>query len=91
MREIAPCISPVFPIGAADFPAAPFATMSAGRRAAVRGWTMIETRGAGRFERIAFLSSGTPEADTARDDLSAIYGNVPPLDADVIVALGATG
>jgi NAD+ kinase len=44
-----------------------------------------------RFEHIAFLSSGTPEADRALADLSAIYGNVDPEGADVIVALGGDG
>lgn len=43
------------------------------------------------FERIAFLSSGTPEADTALRDLAAIYGNVSPESADVVVALGGDG
>jgi NAD+ kinase len=52
---------------------------------------MSQTRGAVRFERIAFLSSGTPEADSALAELSAIYGNVAPEEADVVVALGGDG
>jgi len=44
-----------------------------------------------RFERLAFLSSGTPDAERALGDLSAIYGNVDPESADVIVALGGDG
>ncbi len=44
-----------------------------------------------KFERLAFLSSGTPEAERARADLSAIYGNARPDEADVIVALGGDG
>lgn len=43
------------------------------------------------FERIAFLSSGTPEADEALADLVARYGNQDPAAADVIVALGGDG
>ncbi|MBX9738634.1 MAG: NAD kinase [Beijerinckiaceae bacterium] len=52
---------------------------------------MSDIQGAGRFERIAFLSSGTPEADAARDELAGVYGNVSPDGADVIVALGGDG
>ncbi len=44
-----------------------------------------------RFERISFLSSGTPEADSARERLVARYGDTPPEEADVIVALGGDG
>ncbi len=44
-----------------------------------------------RFSKIAFLSSGTPEADATRDRLTAIYGNASELDADVVVALGGDG
>ena len=44
-----------------------------------------------RFERIAFLSAGTPDADEALDRLAPSYGNVDPADADVIVALGGDG
>lgn len=44
-----------------------------------------------RFERIAFLSSGTPEANTAQAQFIARYGTVDPEDADVVVALGGDG
>ena len=44
-----------------------------------------------RFERMAFLSSGTLDAEGAMAELSAAYGNVPPETADVIVALGGDG
>ena len=44
-----------------------------------------------RFEKIAFLSSGSPEADATRDDLAATYGNAPENEADVIVARGSVG
>jgi NAD+ kinase len=40
---------------------------------------------------IAFVSSGTPEAEQALARLAARYGNAPPEDADVIVALGGDG
>jgi NAD+ kinase len=43
------------------------------------------------FDRIAFLSSGTPEADAAFEALSARYGNVAPEEAAVVVALGGDG
>ena len=44
-----------------------------------------------RFEKIAFLSSGSPEADDARDALVTLYGNADERDADVVVALGGDG
>jgi NAD+ kinase len=44
-----------------------------------------------RFNTIAFVASGTPEAREACDRLSARYGNVAPEQADVIVALGGDG
>ena len=44
-----------------------------------------------RVERIAFLSSGTPEAEAAVARLSARHGAVGPEEADVIVALGGDG
>ena len=48
--------------------------------------------GAGhRFEKIAFLSSGTAEADHARDGLAERYGNATETEADVVVALGGDG
>ena len=42
-------------------------------------------------ERIAFLASPTPVAQTARAALIGRYGNVEPADAEVIVALGGDG
>ena len=44
-----------------------------------------------RFETIAFISSGTPEADTAMAHLRARYGNTDPGEADLVVALGGDG
>jgi len=44
-----------------------------------------------RRDRIAFVTSAIPEAETARDTLARRYGDVPPADADVIVALGGDG
>ncbi|WP_296581035.1 NAD kinase [Xanthobacter sp.] len=44
-----------------------------------------------RFQRIAFVSSQTPEAETARERLIARYGEVAEEDADVVVALGGDG
>jgi NAD+ kinase len=44
-----------------------------------------------RFERIAFLSSSTPEADAAREDFVTRFGTIEPESADVIVALGGDG
>ena len=44
-----------------------------------------------RFATIAFLSSGTPEADAALARLSEHYGNADPDRADVLVALGGDG
>jgi NAD+ kinase len=43
------------------------------------------------FERIAFLSSGTQEAERALADLVRLYGNVGAEEADVVVALGGDG
>ena len=53
---------------------------------------MVAQAGAeNRFDQIAFLSSGTPEADAALARLSELYGNVAPELSDVIVALGGDG
>jgi NAD+ kinase len=41
--------------------------------------------------RIAFVASQTPEAEDARLRLGRRYGDAPPEDADVIVALGGDG
>ena len=43
------------------------------------------------FERIAFVAGETPEAMEAHGRLVAVYGNAPPEQADVIVALGGDG
>jgi NAD+ kinase len=40
---------------------------------------------------LAFLSSGTPEAEEARARLVEKYGDTPPEEADCIVALGGDG
>jgi len=41
--------------------------------------------------KIAFLASDAPVAQTARHTLAGRYGDVPPEQADVIVALGGDG
>lgn len=41
--------------------------------------------------RLTFLSSDRPEAMDARERLTAAYGDVPPEEADIIVALGGDG
>jgi len=43
------------------------------------------------LQAICFLSSGAPEANAARDNLIARYGDCSPDKADVIVALGGDG
>jgi NAD+ kinase len=44
-----------------------------------------------RFHTVAFLSSGSPDAELALNTLAERYGNAAPEDADVIVALGGDG
>jgi NAD+ kinase len=44
-----------------------------------------------RYEKIAFVASDSPEAQASRQRLVHVYGNVPPRDADAIVALGGDG
>lgn len=44
-----------------------------------------------RFQRIAFIASPTPDARQAAAELMRRYDNVPPEEADVIVALGGDG
>src|SRR5258708_37941399 len=44
-----------------------------------------------RRDRIAFVTSAIPQAETARDTLVLRYGDAAPADADVIVALGGGG
>jgi len=45
----------------------------------------------GRYDRIAFVASPTPEAEKARDELVRRYGGATPEYADVLVALGGDG
>ncbi len=47
--------------------------------------------GGNKFQQIAFLSSGSPEADLGLARLSETYGNCDPDAADVVVALGGDG
>ena len=44
-----------------------------------------------RYDRIGFVASTSPEAQQALAELSAVYGNHDPADADVLVALGGDG
>jgi NAD+ kinase len=44
-----------------------------------------------RRERIAFVTSATPEAELALAALTRRYGNAAAAEADVIVALGGDG
>jgi NAD+ kinase len=44
-----------------------------------------------RYDRIAFVASAGAEAQTALTQLSGLYGNCDPADADVVVALGGDG
>jgi NAD+ kinase len=44
-----------------------------------------------KFENIAFVASDVPEARSALDKLTRLYGNVAPDKADAIVALGGDG
>jgi NAD+ kinase len=44
-----------------------------------------------RYDRIAFIASTTAEAQEALTRLAAKYGNAPPAQAGVIVALGGDG
>jgi len=43
------------------------------------------------FEKIAFVASETRDAEDAYAALVKRYGNVPPKEADAIVALGGDG
>ncbi|MBD9448734.1 MULTISPECIES: NAD kinase [unclassified Rhizobium] len=43
------------------------------------------------FQTLSFLASSATEALAAREELIGIYGDVPPEEADVIVALGGDG
>jgi NAD+ kinase len=44
-----------------------------------------------RYDKIAFVASASAEAQSALEALTAMYGNLPPADADVVVALGGDG
>lgn len=44
-----------------------------------------------KIEKLAFLSSGTPEAEDALRRLSNKYGNHPVEEADCVIALGGDG
>lgn len=44
-----------------------------------------------RYERIALVAGQSPEAQAALARLKQRYGNVPPAEGDVIVALGGDG
>ena len=44
-----------------------------------------------RYDRIAFVASPGAEAQQALTELTRVYGNHPPDDADVVVALGGDG
>jgi len=44
-----------------------------------------------RYDRIAFVASAGKEAQHALDQLTKIYGNHDPAEADVVVALGGDG
>jgi NAD+ kinase len=52
---------------------------------------MSRNRTPPRFDRIALVSSQTPEAELAHARLAARYGDATPETADVIVALGGDG
>ncbi|WP_430258554.1 NAD kinase [Neorhizobium sp. IRS_2294] len=42
-------------------------------------------------EKLAFIASTAPDAEAAFDELTRLYGNVPLVEADVVVALGGDG
>jgi NAD+ kinase len=44
-----------------------------------------------RHDRIAFVASPSPEAQAALAQLTEMYGNHDPDDAEVVVALGGDG
>ena len=44
-----------------------------------------------RYDRIAFVASAGKEAQQALEQLTKIYGNHAPAEADVVVALGGDG
>src|SRR6201987_879873 len=44
-----------------------------------------------RYDRIAFVASAGAEAQAALAELTDLYGNCTPAEADVVVALGGDG
>jgi NAD+ kinase len=44
-----------------------------------------------RYERIAFVASGSDESQQALTQLTALYSNYHPADAEIVVALGGDG
>ena len=44
-----------------------------------------------RYDKIAFVASTVPEAQASLGELTEIYGNCAPEEADVVVALGGDG
>ncbi|AXV15072.1 NAD kinase [Neorhizobium sp. SOG26] len=42
-------------------------------------------------QTLSFIASTAPEAQMALEELVRLYGNVPPADADILVALGGDG
>ncbi len=44
-----------------------------------------------KFKKIGFVSSNKPEAIKALESLKRLYENVPPNEADIVVALGGDG
>ena len=44
-----------------------------------------------QFKTVSFTASPAPDAEAALEELVSLYGNAPPEDADVIVALGGDG
>ncbi len=44
-----------------------------------------------QFKNLSFVASDVPKAQTALERLTDYYGNVPPAEADAIVALGGDG
>src|SRR5258708_40307012 len=44
-----------------------------------------------RYERLVFVAIEGTEAQAALEALTTAYGNCPPADADIIVALGGDG
>ena len=79
-----------------------FAMLDKLSRSRYEGWTPHAVRGQGAARaadgvsvatpsKIAFIAAATPEAEVARDRLSARYGAVDAQEADVIVALGGDG